>query len=96
MTKCYFVKDIQYLPMYMCLLPPNQLLCQQAALSARQLCNISIHISSLIRIERGLLEETRTRTLKIATFLTKIQIYIDVYVSAAPKPALVSLRLKRV
>ena len=44
--------------MYICLLLENQLLCQQAAVIAKQLGHISIHIPSLIRIEGGLVGES--------------------------------------
>ena len=55
--------------MYICLLPQNQLLCQQVAIVAMQLVNIEIHIPSLIRIERGLGLEPGHRTSKMPTFL---------------------------
>ena len=39
--------------MYICLLPQNQVLCQQVAIITMQLDHIAIHIPSLIRTERG-------------------------------------------
>ena len=38
--------------MYICLLPQNQLLCQQAATITMQLPHLALHIPNLIRIER--------------------------------------------
>ena len=55
--------------MYICLLPQTQLLCQQVAIIKMQLDHIAIHITSLIRIERGLGWEPGPKTSKISTFL---------------------------
>ena len=69
----------------MCLLPQNQLLCQHAAIPAMQLVYISMHIPSLIMIERGLTGET-------CYISYRNPLYIDVYAFAAPKPVLVPAR----
>ena len=50
----YFLIEIHCTSMSICLLPQNQLLCQQVAIIAMQLDHVAIHITSLIRIERGL------------------------------------------
>ena len=55
--------------MYICLLPQNHLLCQQAAIIIMQQNHIAVHIPSLIMIEKGLLLEPGPRTSKISTFL---------------------------
>ena len=55
--------------MYICLLPQNQLLCQQVAIITMQLDYIAIHIPSLIWIQRGLGWEPLARTSKISNFL---------------------------
>ena len=55
--------------MHICLMPQNWILCQQAAVVAMQLGQISIDVPSLIRIERGLVGEPEHRTSKIAIFL---------------------------
>ena len=70
----------------MCLLPQNQLLCQQAAIPAWRLGHISIHILSLIRIESGLVGKPRPPTRKYGNFLTVIH-SISMYMSAVPNPA---------
>ena len=61
--------EIHCISMYICLLPENQLFCQQAAVDAMQLGHISIHMPSLFRIKRVLVGEPEPQTLKIATFL---------------------------
>ena len=70
--------------MYICLLPQNQLLCQQAAVVAKQRGHISIDIPSLIRFERGLVAEPEHRTSKIAIFLMEIHC-ISIYTCLLPE-----------
>ena len=64
-----FLMEIHRASMYICLVPQNQLLCQKVVITTKQLDRIAIHIPSLIRIERGLVEEPGLRTSKISTFL---------------------------
>ena len=65
----YFLTEIHCTSMYICLLPQNQLLCQQVAVITMKIDHIAINISSLIRIERDLGWEPGPRTSKISTFL---------------------------
>ena len=67
----YFLIEIHFTSMHICLLPQNQLMCQQVAIITMQLDHIAIqiHIPSLIRIERGLGCEPGPQTSKISTFL---------------------------
>ena len=65
----YIHMEIICTSMYICLLPQNQLLCQQVARITMQLYHIAIHIPRLIRIERGLGWKPGPRTSKISTFL---------------------------
>ena len=67
--------------MYICLLPENQHLCKQTAVIAKPLGCISIHIPSLIRIERDLVGEPGPRKLLLS-------LNNDLYLSAAPKQLL--------
>ena len=66
--------------MYICLLPQNQLLCQQAAIITTQLDHKAVHIPSVIMIEKGLLLEPGPRTLKISTLLSKSIVHRCIFV----------------
>ena len=68
----YFLIEIHLKSMYIGLLSQNKLLCQQVAITIMQLDHITMHIPSLIRIEKDLGLETGPRTSKIATFLQKL------------------------
>ena len=55
--------------MFICLLPQNQLLCQQVGIIPMQTVEIALHIPSLIMIERGLGWEPGPRASKISPCL---------------------------
>ena len=78
-----FLTEMNCISMYICLLHRNHLLCQQAAIPAIKLCQISMHIPSLIRIERGLVGKPLPRNWKSATFLTEIHC-ISMYMCLLP------------
>ena len=65
----YFLIEIHCTSMYVCLLPQNQLLCQEVAIITMQLDHIAIQILRLTMIARGLEWEPGPRTSKISTFL---------------------------
>ena len=65
----YFLVETHCTSMYICLLPQNQILCQQIVKITMQIVHIARYIQSLIRIERGLGLEPGPRTSKISTFL---------------------------
>ena len=77
--------------MYICLLPQNQLFCQQIAITTIQLDYIAIHMPSLLRIERGLGWKPLNFVLELRKILLSYRNpwYNEVYLSAARKPALV-------
>ena len=82
----YFRIVTNYTSMYICLLPQNQLLCQQVAIIIIQLDRITIHIPTLFRIELGLGSEQGPVHRKFLHFY-RIPLYIDAHLSSASKPA---------
>ena len=66
----------------MCWLPQNQLLWQQAAVVAKQPAQISIHISSVIRIERGLEGEPEHRNPCISIYICLLPDNLPLYQQA--------------
>ena len=84
----YFLIEIHCRFINICLLPQHQLVFLQVAIVIMQEYHIAIHIPGFIRIERGLGREPGSQTLKILLSFRN-PLYIDVYLSAAPKPALV-------
>ena len=85
----YFLIEIHCTSMYICLLPQNQLLYQTFAIITMQVVHIEIHTPSLIRNEKGLVLEPGP---ELRQFLLSYEntLYIDAYLSVAPKPALLS------
>ena len=82
----YFAIEINCTSMYICLLSPNRLLCLQSTEDEMEPGHKSIRITNLNRNKRGSIAsgEPRPRTLK-----NSISFNIDLYFSAAQKPALV-------